>query len=171
MNDWAGLGSSLAAANVPEDRAIDADGPGTIGLDWLTNLRTAFGLTLERQACTTASSRRIRSGVFLLWVADSTRRCNELVEHRRMGAVIADKGYDSDAFVNTIRAARSKAVIAGRTRCDRTGGELVTYTHARRPSIRSIPEMHYCEIRLPVKTTGANDFVKNRQFPSDHENA
>lgn len=30
---------------------------------------------------------------------------NELVEHLRMGAVIADKGYDSDAFVNTIRAA------------------------------------------------------------------
>ncbi len=40
---------------------------------------------------------------------------HELVEHLRMGAVIADKGYDSDAFVNTIRAARAKAVIPPRS--------------------------------------------------------
>ncbi|AKM33275.1 transposase (plasmid) [Pandoraea faecigallinarum] len=38
-------------------------------------------------------------------------RANEMVEHLRTGAVIADKGYDSDAFVNTIRATRAKAVI------------------------------------------------------------
>ncbi|KVP55243.1 transposase [Burkholderia ubonensis] len=40
---------------------------------------------------------------------------HELVEHLRTGAVIADKGYDSDAFVNTIRAARVKAVIPPRS--------------------------------------------------------
>ncbi|MDN8000972.1 transposase [Burkholderia multivorans] len=40
---------------------------------------------------------------------------HELVEHLRTGAVIADKGYDSDAFVNTIRATRAKAVIPPRS--------------------------------------------------------
>jgi transposase len=40
---------------------------------------------------------------------------HELVEHLRAGAVIADKGYDSDTFVNTIRAARAKAVIPPRS--------------------------------------------------------
>ncbi|RKE38552.1 transposase [Paraburkholderia sp. BL23I1N1] len=39
----------------------------------------------------------------------------ELVEHLRTGAVVADKGYDSDAFVNHIRAARAKAVIPPRS--------------------------------------------------------
>lgn len=40
---------------------------------------------------------------------------HELVEHLRTGAVIADKGYDLDAFVNTIRATRAKAVIPPRS--------------------------------------------------------
>jgi transposase len=40
---------------------------------------------------------------------------HELVEHLRTGAVIADKGYDSDVFVNTIRATRAKAVIPPRS--------------------------------------------------------
>jgi transposase len=37
------------------------------------------------------------------------------VEHLRTGAVISDKGYDSDAFVNTIRATRAKAVVPPRS--------------------------------------------------------
>ncbi|ASW03984.1 MULTISPECIES: IS5 family transposase [Burkholderiaceae] len=40
---------------------------------------------------------------------------NELVEHLRTGAVIADKGYDSNAFVESIRATRAKAVIPPRS--------------------------------------------------------
>lgn len=40
---------------------------------------------------------------------------HELVEHLRTDAVIADKGYDSDAFVNTIRATRAKTVIPPRS--------------------------------------------------------
>ncbi|KVC86756.1 transposase [Burkholderia ubonensis] len=40
---------------------------------------------------------------------------HELVEHLHMGAVTADKGYDSDAFVNAIRAARAKAVVPPRS--------------------------------------------------------
>uniref|UniRef100_A0A1I9YS55 IS5 family transposase n=1 Tax=Paraburkholderia sprentiae WSM5005 TaxID=754502 RepID=A0A1I9YS55_9BURK len=40
---------------------------------------------------------------------------NELVEHLRTGAVIADKGYDSNAFVKSIRTTRAKAVIPQRS--------------------------------------------------------
>ncbi|WP_108034002.1 IS5 family transposase [Burkholderia mayonis] len=40
---------------------------------------------------------------------------NELVEPLRTGAVIADKGYDSNAFVESIRATRAKAVIPPRS--------------------------------------------------------
>lgn len=40
---------------------------------------------------------------------------NELVEHLRTGAVIADKGYDSNAFVESIRSTRAKAVIPPRS--------------------------------------------------------
>lgn len=36
---------------------------------------------------------------------------NELVEHLRTGAIIADKGYDSNAFVERIRSTHAKAVI------------------------------------------------------------
>jgi len=39
----------------------------------------------------------------------------ELVENLRTGAIIADKGYDSDAFVQRIRATRAKAVIPPRS--------------------------------------------------------
>ncbi|CAE6911036.1 IS5 family transposase ISNeu3 [Paraburkholderia domus] len=38
----------------------------------------------------------------------------QLVEHLRTGAVIADKGYESDAFVQKIRATRAKVVIPPR---------------------------------------------------------
>ncbi|QNB16062.1 IS5 family transposase [Paraburkholderia tropica] len=40
---------------------------------------------------------------------------NELVEHLRTCAVIADKGYDSNAFVESIRTTRAKAVILPRS--------------------------------------------------------
>lgn len=40
---------------------------------------------------------------------------DELVEHLRTGAVIADKGYDSNAFVESIRATPAKAVIPPRS--------------------------------------------------------
>ncbi|QLB66368.1 transposase [Paraburkholderia caribensis] len=39
----------------------------------------------------------------------------QLVEHLRTGAVIADKGYDSDAFVQAIRATHAKVVIPPRS--------------------------------------------------------
>lgn len=40
---------------------------------------------------------------------------NELVEHLRTKAVIADKGYDSDAFVQAVRATGAKVVILPRS--------------------------------------------------------
>ena len=39
----------------------------------------------------------------------------QLVEHLRTGAVIADKGYDADHFVQRIRATRAKVVIPPRS--------------------------------------------------------
>ena len=39
----------------------------------------------------------------------------ELIEGLRVKAVVADKGYDSDAFVKSIRAGRAKAVIPPRS--------------------------------------------------------
>jgi transposase len=39
----------------------------------------------------------------------------QLVEHLRTGAVIADKDYDSDAFVQEIRATGAKVVIPPRS--------------------------------------------------------
>jgi len=40
---------------------------------------------------------------------------NELIEHLRAKAVIADKGYDADAFVQTIRATGAKVVVPPRS--------------------------------------------------------
>ena len=40
---------------------------------------------------------------------------NELVEHLRAKAVIADKGYDSDAFVQVVRTTGAKVVIPPRS--------------------------------------------------------
>lgn len=40
---------------------------------------------------------------------------HELIENLRMGALIADKGYDADAFVDAIEAGASKAVIPPRS--------------------------------------------------------
>jgi transposase len=47
-------------------------------------------------------------------VADITC-AQELVEGLRAEAIIADKGYDADAFVQSIRASRAKAVIPPRS--------------------------------------------------------
>ncbi|XHO06916.1 IS5 family transposase ISNGR9 (plasmid) [Ralstonia syzygii] len=40
---------------------------------------------------------------------------NELVEHLRAKAIIADKGYDSDAFVQAVRTTGAKVVIPPRS--------------------------------------------------------
>ncbi|MEX3606188.1 MAG: IS5 family transposase [Burkholderia sp.] len=41
----------------------------------------------------------------------------QLVEHLRTKAIIADKGYDADHFVQRIRATRAKVVIPSRSNC------------------------------------------------------
>jgi transposase len=40
---------------------------------------------------------------------------NKLVEHLRAKAVITDKGYDSDAFVQAVRATSAKVVTPPRS--------------------------------------------------------
>nr|WP_310144477.1 IS5 family transposase [Burkholderia ambifaria] len=72
------------------------------------------GLTTTLQLAVDEAGRPLRMIATEGQVSDISR-AHELVEHLRMGAVIADKGYDSDAFVNTIRAARAKAVFPPRS--------------------------------------------------------
>lgn len=43
------LEGSTAAANEQEARSFDRDNSGAIGIHWLANLRTAFGLKFERR--------------------------------------------------------------------------------------------------------------------------
>jgi transposase len=51
----------------------------------------------------------------LPWQVADISCAAQLVEHLRTGAVIADKGYDSYAFVQEIRATRAKVVISPRS--------------------------------------------------------
>nr|WP_232446062.1 IS5 family transposase [Burkholderia ubonensis] len=76
--------------------------------------RSHGGLTTKLHLAVDEAGRPLRMIVTEGQVSDISC-AHELVEHLRTGAVIADKGYDSDAFVNTIRASRAKAVIPPRS--------------------------------------------------------
>ncbi|WP_260325945.1 IS5 family transposase [Paraburkholderia atlantica] len=76
--------------------------------------RSSKGLTTKLHLAIDETGRPLRMIVTEGQVSDISC-AHELVEHLRTGAVIADKGYDSDAFVNTIRATRAKAVIPPRS--------------------------------------------------------
>jgi transposase len=88
-------------------RCSKKSGPQALG-------RSRGGLTTKLHLAVDEAGRALRMIVTEGQVSDISC-ANELVEHLRTGAVIADKGYDSDAFVNTIRAARAKAVIPPRS--------------------------------------------------------
>lgn len=76
--------------------------------------RSRGGLTTKLHLAIDEAGRPLRMIVTEGQVSDISC-AHELVEHLRTGAVVADKGYDSDAFVNTIRAAHAKAVIPPRS--------------------------------------------------------
>jgi transposase len=78
------------------------NGPQALG-------RSRGGLTTKLHLAVDEAGRPLRMIVTEGQVSDISC-ANELVEHLHTGAVIADKGYDSDAFVNTIRATRARAV-------------------------------------------------------------
>jgi hypothetical protein len=48
-HDVTSLEGSAVTANVHEARTIDRDNSGAVGMHWLANLRTAFGLKFERR--------------------------------------------------------------------------------------------------------------------------
>ncbi|UKD16067.1 IS5 family transposase (plasmid) [Burkholderia aenigmatica] len=83
------------------------NGPQAIG-------RSRGGLTTKLHLAVDDAGRPLRLIATEGQVSDISC-ASELVEHLRTGAVIADKGYDSNAFVESIRATRAKAVIPPRS--------------------------------------------------------
>ena len=86
---------------------LEKSGPQALG-------RSRGGLTTKLHLAVDEAGRALRMIVTEGQVSGISC-ANELVEHLCTGAVIADKGYDADAFVNTIRVARAKAVIPPRS--------------------------------------------------------
>jgi transposase len=88
-------------------RSSKKNGPQALG-------RSRGGLTTKLHLAVDDAGRPLRLIATEGQVSDITC-ANELVEHLRTGAVIADKGYDSNAFVESIRITRAKAVIPPRS--------------------------------------------------------
>jgi transposase len=76
--------------------------------------RSRGGLTTKLHLAVDEAGRPVRMIITEGQVADISCT-HELVEHRRTGAVIADKGDDSDAFANTIHAAHAKVAVPPRS--------------------------------------------------------
>lgn len=74
----------------------------------------ARGLSTKIHLAVDAAGRALRLIITEGQVADIAC-AQELVEGLRANAIIADKGYDADVFVKSIRASRAKAVIPPRS--------------------------------------------------------
>ncbi len=101
------IDSTIVRAHQHSCRRSKKSGPQALG-------RSRGGLTTKLHLAVDEAGRPLRMIVTEGQVSDISC-AHELVEHLCTGAVIADKGYDSDAFVNTIRATRAKAVIPPRS--------------------------------------------------------
>ncbi|WP_155634011.1 IS5 family transposase [Burkholderia cepacia] len=101
------IDSTIVRAHQHSAGAPKKSGPQALG-------RSRGGLTTKLHLAVDEAGRPLRMIVTEGQVSDISC-APELVEHLRTDAVIADKGYDSDAFVNTIRATRAKAVIPPRS--------------------------------------------------------
>ncbi|WP_422110843.1 IS5 family transposase [Burkholderia multivorans] len=88
-------------------RRSKKNGPQALG-------RSRGGLSTKLHVAVDDAGRPLRLIATEGQVSDITC-ANELVEHLRTGAVIADKGYDSNAFVQSIRTTHAKAVIPPRS--------------------------------------------------------
>jgi len=76
--------------------------------------RSRGGLTTKVHACVDALGNPVRLILTAGQVADVTQGA-ALIEAIPTGAVIADKGYDSDALVNIIEATGAEAIIPPRS--------------------------------------------------------
>lgn len=101
------IDSTIVRAHQHSSGARKKNGPQALG-------RSRGGLTTKLHFAVDDAGRPLRLIATEGQVSDITC-ANELVEHLRTCAVIADKGYDSNAFVERIRATRAKAVIPPRS--------------------------------------------------------
>ncbi|WP_250514598.1 IS5 family transposase [Caballeronia sp. INDeC2] len=88
-------------------RSAEKNGPQALG-------RSRGGLSTKIHLAVDSRGRALRLILTEGQVADIAC-AQDLVDGLRCKAVIADKGYDSDAFVKGIRASRAKAVIPPRS--------------------------------------------------------
>ncbi|MBU9576804.1 IS5 family transposase [Burkholderia multivorans] len=101
------IDSTIVRAHQHSSGAPKKNGPQALG-------RSRGGLTTKLHLAVDDAGRPLRLIATEGQVSDITC-ANELVEHLRTGAIIADKGYDSNAFVESIRTTRAKAVIPPRS--------------------------------------------------------
>lgn len=101
------IDSTIVRAHQHSSGARKKNGPQALG-------RSRGGLTTKLHLAVDDAGRPLRLIATEGQVSDISC-ANELVEHLRAGAVIADKGYDSNAFVESIRTTRAKAVIPPRS--------------------------------------------------------
>ncbi|WP_375541882.1 IS5 family transposase [Paraburkholderia sp. CNPSo 3281] len=101
------IDSTIVRAHQHSSGALKKNGPQALG-------RSRGGLTTKLHLAVDDAGRPLRLIATEGQVSDISC-ANELVEHLRTGAVIADKGYDSNAFVESIRTTRAKAVIPPRS--------------------------------------------------------
>ena len=101
------IDSTIVRAHQHSAGASKKNGPQALG-------RSRGGLSTKLHLAIDSMGGPLRLIVTEGQVADISCAA-QLVEHLRTGAVIADKGYDSDAFVQEIRATGAKVVIPPRS--------------------------------------------------------
>ena len=89
--------------------------------------RSRGGLSTKLHLAVDGAGQPLRSVIAAGRVHDVSS-ADELVEHLPVGAVIADKGYDSDTFVERIRANRANAVIPPRSKRKRHYSRVLFHT-------------------------------------------
>jgi transposase len=103
--------------------------------------RSRGGLTTKIHACVDALGNPIRLILTAGQVADVTQGA-ALIERFDAGAVIADKGYDSDALVQIIEAAGAQAIIPPRSH--RKTSRTVDW---HRYKARNLVERFFCRLK------------------------
>ncbi|WP_288410541.1 IS5 family transposase [uncultured Herbaspirillum sp.] len=101
------IDSTIVRAHQHSAGAFKKSGPQALG-------RSRGGLSTKLHLAVDSTGRPLRLIVTEGQVHDISC-ANELVEHLRAKAVIADKGYDSDAFVQVVRTTGAKVVIPPRS--------------------------------------------------------
>jgi len=155
------IDTTIVRAHQHSAMRIKKSGPQALGL-------SRGGLTTKLHLAVDATGRPLRLIVTEGQVADISC-AKELIEHLRVKAVIADKGYDADAFVQTIRTTRAKVVIPPRSnrktkrRYSRGPAckEAVQIGTVRLRFIMSVVERHFPAANLGPGVDGA-DYCKNR---------